>query len=1267
MKMMQKCAALLLVLCMALPSGAFAVEPDAATDVTTDVISGTTDNETDEPTFGTVDAADVNVTGDDTDENDADLPKMTNGTIVIEAESMNYIADAMKVVDDDKCSGGKAMKVKTAGEDGSSNYPRVNTGYDVNAEPEMYADFVADFTALNGYETIYAWAYVKMSSDGSDSMYYSINKRSETLTTYASAGATVNADYQWIELNALEYCAQDDVIRFRFQYRELGVYIDKVVFTTDYDFCPKKMTDKPGDTVRTDYDGLYPEPSVKPISGHPRVLFTRNDIPSILENAKSDDMSAIWEQTKNKARYAKDTDMKLDTTKRNYNQTYLERITNCALLYVLGESTSNMTNAECGQVAVAKAKDYLSTVRFDMALGDETRSVGQTMMMAGVVYDWCYDLLTADEKTYFIKRMKELAKKTEIGYPPNKKIVITGHGGEGEIFGYQVLCGIAVYEEDKQMYNLAAGRMFSEMLDIRKDWNKTGAHPVGGAYGATRFDWELMANQLYLGMGKDSIMGDISDLKNVAQMFIYYRLPSGAQQKVGDDYSWAGGRPRSWWTTYNTLFEFAASQTKDPYLQQANLVQQFITGAWSSTNYKSVVPDVVLTDVNTKTEFWDSLPLAKKSTAPLTSIQARTNWKMGQDSNAVVVNFEARESGDGPDHNHADTGSFQIYYKGSLTMDTGLYQGKLGEWGSSHYFNYYSRTIANNCMTVFNPNEKFTRGTSAGVYANDGGQRMTTSASSYEEYKENEPRAKTEASYIGPNTDTPEFSFVKTNLTTAYQKGKVENHERSMVFMDLDNDEYPGAVVVFDDLTSTDASYKKTFNMHSETQPTVSGNTTTITRTDNGNNGKLVNKTLLPEQSTIGLVGGEGKEFLVNGQNYPNEPSDKSQYGYEAEPEMGKWRIEISPSTSNERDLFLNAMYVTDADGNLAELPMIKEETETMVGVTVMDRCVYFSKGDQIKDKQIFNLTDNGYATVKCLVTDIKAGKWKVTQNDGTSKVYEVKDDENTLYFRATPGSCTIELTNYPAGTYTYEKMKKPVYGDFMVYNMTKTGKNNLTGAKEERRQFYALDAPTIAQGNKKLVPAKEVFEQSGGSFKQNGDKITATLDGETYYLTLGSAGYTVNGKNYLLSTAPSKHNGAIYVDAEDFFDVYYDSRAHILKLTERASNVNNGTYTLKQGETTVTKIEAVDVSQPLNIEGYVQTETAMDAVDVLCAVTKGDEVYSVSVVKTTATSTKQAFTISATGLPTDFASGGYDIMLYFWADAGTLEPVAGAISVFNQ
>ena len=83
-------------------------------------------------------------------------------------------------------------------------------------------------------------------------------------------------------------------------------------------------------------------------------------------------------------------------------------------------------------------------------------------------------------------------------------------------------------------------------------------------------------------------------------------------------------------------------------------------------------------------------------------------------------------------------------------------------------------------------------------------------------------------------------------------------------------------------------------------EPEISGDTITVIRNDNGYNGKLVNKTLLPAEHSITAVGGEGKESFVNGVNYPNADRPNT------DSEQGSWRVEVSPSGRKTRDLFLN-------------------------------------------------------------------------------------------------------------------------------------------------------------------------------------------------------------------------------------------------------------------------------------------------------------------------------------------------------------------------
>ena len=233
------------------------------------------------------------------------------------------------------------------------------------------------------------------------------------------------------------------------------------------------------------------------------------------------------------------------------------------------------------------------------------------------------------------------------------------------------------------------------------------------------------------------------------------------------------------------------------------------------------------------------------------------------------------------DHQHADLGSFQLYYKGYLAINAGTYAGTSGGWGSSHWYNYYSRTIAHNCMTVYDPDEEYYvnyHEKTGNKLSNDGGQINTQLVSTYEEFMAKPDEAKTEAWYIGPNKDTPEYSFIKTNLTGSYGNGKVKNHERSMVFMDLDNDDYPAAVVVFDDVHASNPTFRKAWIMNTQLEPMISGNTSTVIRNDNGNDGKLVNKTMLPASPVVTSVGGEGMESWVDGVNYESKDKYPGQY-----------------------------------------------------------------------------------------------------------------------------------------------------------------------------------------------------------------------------------------------------------------------------------------------------------------------------------------------------------------------------------------------------
>ena len=68
-------------------------------------------------------------------------------------------------------------------------------------------------------------------------------------------------------------------------------------------------------------------------------------------------------------------------------------------------------NEAHGRRAVAALRNYLGTVMYPPG---DCNNTGQTVFTIGAVYDWCYPLLTADDRTALIDAGLATAAKMEI-------------------------------------------------------------------------------------------------------------------------------------------------------------------------------------------------------------------------------------------------------------------------------------------------------------------------------------------------------------------------------------------------------------------------------------------------------------------------------------------------------------------------------------------------------------------------------------------------------------------------------------------------------------------------------------------------------------------------------------------------------------------------------------------------------------------------------------------------------------------------------------
>lgn len=731
-------------------------------------------------------------------------------------------------------------------------------------------------------------------------------------------------------------------------------------------------------TQREGKDLQYPLPPDE----HPRLFFMKKDIPAIRAKFVHPLMNTCWQKIESQANYSTDGNLSIDTI-HNVDLKILEAIEARAFLYAF------TGDVEKGKQAVDYIFNLNNTLIINPKKPDVCRDMGRVILSTAMVYDWCYDLLIPDEKQSLINIMESLATGMEIKWPILKQNSVCGHGVEAQLARDMLACAIATYDEKPDIYNRVAGRIFAEFIPAQNFSYPSGHHHQGNAYGAGRFQWEIYSTLLFDRMGCPNIARPLQG--KMPYYWIYTRRPDGQILRDGDDYCEIYNPFGRYWTVPG--LSYIATYYHDPYLMNEALRQETIG--------KNPLIDLLLSDPRISTATAE-LPLTRYFPSPYGGMVARTSWEEGCSSKAVVAEMKVAEY-HFANHQHLDAGSFQLYYKGPLAVQSGVYQGTDGGYASNHFLNYYQRTIAHNCMLIYDPKEKFYW--HQHPIDNDGGQRLpkngaepaTLNVLLDEEYR----KAKVMAHSFGPDSLCPEYSYLKGDITNAYTK-KVKGHTRSFVFLNLGNDDIPAAFVVYDCVTSSSRDYKKTWLLHCVQEPVIDAQSFQVIRDEKGYNGKLINNVLLPQADDLVIrkEGGQGKEYIVNGNNYPNRliPLDNSGDG-------AAWRVEVSPVNPSDTNQFLNVMQVMDADCRVPSLSVKKLVTEEMVGARIYNRIVLFSKNGNNVEHSI-KLAIDGKEPVKVLITDVEPGRWQIMHKKVVSSF--VNSTDGCLYFTALPGEYSI-------------------------------------------------------------------------------------------------------------------------------------------------------------------------------------------------------------------------------------------------------------------
>ena len=792
-----------------------------------------------------------------------------------------------------------------------------------------------------------------------------------------------------------------------------------------------------------------------PANTHPRVFFQAADVPALA--ARKDDPSGTFQvdyasggfsdnwsagQSPNNITAASTAYTGNGSVTGN-NTSLVSAIEANALMYAMDKTTYAAQGARAKELTVAYATSFAAN------LGKNYSRQSNAIMIAfGKAYDWCYDLFSEAELTTIRNKIYAIARDTETGFPANGtplatalltygQDAVSGHGREEGLLYAQLLCGIAMYDEDTnvpKMFDAAYARIITDYVPAGAAFFESATNMQGAGY-AMRVEYDMIAIKILEAIGQPNPYNTTNMAEYFKRMLVFNRRPDGPVMTEGDDY-WKYTYGRNWYWHYDRIYvAMMASITDDPIIQEeANRT------LISFGDVSEAILDYLIRDKNAGNGRTDKYGASTTTELPLTaywggyfpSMTARTGWyntRTIDPAPGVAIATMRMQQFNVGNHQHQDVGSFQLYYNGMLAMDSGSYDG----YDTLHDFNYHKRSIAHNTVTVFDPAEKFLYYSTE--YSNDGGQRFPYNLREMRTIDQMvDPANGLEISKVlgygfggGSNPDkAPIYSYLSGDLDKAYSS-KVSAYKRSMVFLNLEaagvtGGDVPAAFLVYDTLASSNADFRKAWLLHSEEEPDIAGSRTTIERNTReavtGSSpqpaieydGKLVNDTLLPDAPVITKIGGAGKEFMVNGVNYPatgsNGPKPANSDTY------GQWRIEVSPPAAAKSDEFLNVMQMMDLDGTPLATTKLTPNSGELVGANVANIDVYFGKATAAVSHAVSVTASAGASHL--LITGLAQGEWTIGGSGSGTK--QVTEEAGTLYMTVTPGETyTISPTGVEA------------------------------------------------------------------------------------------------------------------------------------------------------------------------------------------------------------------------------------------------------------
>ncbi len=722
------------------------------------------------------------------------------------------------------------------------------------------------------------------------------------------------------------------------------------------------------------------------------------------------------------------------------------------------------------ELSKAYAKQYILSLLSRPISGNDDMPIRGKLFALGVLYDWMYDELDDSLKKDMRNEILDIVDYLDRQWHYISRANAGGHSRFGNI---SALVGLLPIFHDIEADN--AGRYFKDLGYVVSNWthifnplqnwiNRGGSHSMGWAYGASY-------STFYPYMVWEFATDEESWLTDWQRDKAYFNL-YGLRNDYNESERAAGAYDNF------PFWEDVWSSEYAPNLQGLQVL--FSAGYYGDTHAQWLYNHLKKRNINGwmfKDNPWDILynnfspasgdppeDLLLSRFFPHTGfVIMRDSWDFEKNTLMVFKSSSFYAAG----HHHKDQNAFTIYYKGPLAIDAGTYEAT-GGWGSSHFWNYYTRTVAHNSMLVYDSTEKFNG------YSNDGGQYFFSIDDP--DYQDVIEGGKNHLTGILRYEENNNYVYTEGDATRAYRSSKLSKYTRSIVYLRNHSFGHP-AIVVYDQVIATSPAYKKTYLLHSIREPEVDGRMVKIVNDDGmdpNNRGVLYQETILPLDATIHKIGGRenNQEFYVadDGHGNPHNYNEEAAYNNPSERqarelrEGGEWRVEISPVVKKTENEFLHVLSVTDGGSGYGPVRTQYVSSENMDGVIVSDRdgkentLVLFCKNNGVLNDTVLisgNLQyahvlltgldtaaayrveqlDSGFCVVSSDSGNVKSTKQGTLYLDASSYTpvlawvnTRIKRCDNTVFFFAHPVNDNITGWLWDFGDGEHSSVQNPVH-----------------------------------------------------------------------------------------------------------------------------------------------------------------------------------------------------------------------------------------------